>query len=191
MNEAKDWSAMMAKSAALLEGRTGAGIAGWNERVRASGADQDEGTLRAWLATQGVTGYAQQLLIMERFGYPDFLTATADELINAQYADRLHLRPILDRVVALSTSRGQVSVQARKGYVSLVGPRRTFAVVRPTTKRRVDLGLRLAGASPSGRLQPARGLGNETITVRVALCSLEDVDEEVGSLLQRAYESNV
>jgi hypothetical protein len=29
-----------------------------------------------------VTGYAQQLLVMERFGYPDFLTVTADELID-------------------------------------------------------------------------------------------------------------
>jgi hypothetical protein len=29
---------------------------------------------------------------MERFGYPDFVLATADELIEKQYANRTHLR---------------------------------------------------------------------------------------------------
>jgi hypothetical protein len=39
-------------------------------------------------------------------------------------------------------------VPARKTIVSLVSPRRTFAVVRATTKGRVDLGLRLDDAEP-------------------------------------------
>ena len=47
----------------------------------------DESTLRAWLNDQGVTGYPQMLLVMERLGYPDYLEATADELIDRQYAD--------------------------------------------------------------------------------------------------------
>jgi hypothetical protein len=191
MTQAKDWSEMMAKSADLLERRTGAGVDTWNQRVLASRADQDEPSLRDWLATQGVAGYAQQLLVMERFGYPDFLTATADELINAQYKDRPHLRPILDRIITLAEDTGQVTVQARKGYVSLVSPRRTFAMVRPTTKARVDLGLRLADADPAGRLETAGGLGNDSITVRIPLRSPDEVDDEVRSLLQQAYEENV
>lgn len=54
----------------------------------------------------------------------------------------------------------------------------------------MDLGLRLAGAQPDarpgGRLLAAPGLGNDVITVRVALQSVEDIDEEVQQLLQRA-----
>jgi hypothetical protein len=186
MTETRDWSSMMASHAALLERRTGAGVPEWNARVRASGADQDEATLRAWLTAQGVTGYPQQLLVFERFGYPSFLVATADQLIAGQYADRPHLRPILDRVLEATSSLGAFTVQARKGYVSLVGPRRTFAVVRATTKRRVDLGLRLEGAR-GGRLRSAGGLANESITVRVELESPDEVDQEVVSLLALAY----
>jgi hypothetical protein len=182
---------MTAKLVELLERRTGAGVAEWNERVRASGADQDEARLRSWLTEQGVTGHAQQLLIMERFGYPDFFTATADELMDAQYADRLHLRPILDQLLVLAESLGPVTVQARKGYVSLVGPRRTFAVIRPTTKTRMDLGVRLEGAFPTGRLRPAKGLGNEHINVRVALGSPEEIDNEVLELIRQAYTANL
>ena len=64
---------------------------------------------------------------MERFGYPDFVTASADELIEAQYADRPHLRPIYEAIVAATRKLGDFVIQARKGYVSLVTPRRTFA----------------------------------------------------------------
>ena len=71
------------------------------------------------------------------------LTAEARELIDGQYADRAHLRPVLDAVLAALPGLGPVTVQARTTLVSLVTPRRTFAVVQATTKNRVDLGLRL------------------------------------------------
>ena len=53
----------------------------------------------SWARLKGrgrTTGYAQMLLVWERFGYPDFMTAGADDLIGRQYADRPHLRLILD-----------------------------------------------------------------------------------------------
>jgi Domain of unknown function (DUF5655) len=94
-------------------------------------------------------------------GAPDFLTADAGELIDGQYADRPQLRPILDAVLALLPALGPATVQARKTIVSLVSPRRTFAVARATTKDRVDLGLRLDGAEPAstspGRTSAASG----------------------------------
>ena len=74
---------------------------------------------------------------------PGFLVADAEDLIDRQYADRPQLRPIFDAVLAaLPALPGPVTVQARGTLVSLVSPRRTFAVLKPTTKSRVDLGLR-------------------------------------------------
>ena len=70
------------------------------------------------------------------------MTANAGELIEGQY-EVPQLRPILDAVLALLPALGPATVQARKTIVSLVSPRRTFAVVRATAKDRVDLGLRL------------------------------------------------
>jgi hypothetical protein len=125
-----------------------------------------------------------------RFGYPDYLTADAGELIEGQYADRPQLRPILDAVLALLPALGPATVQARKTIVSLVSPRRTFAVVRATTKDRVDLGLRLDDAEPGGRLRSAKGIGGGGATVRVELRRPEDVDDEVRGLMRRTYEEN-
>ena len=146
--------------------------------------------LRAWLAGQGVDGYPQMLLVMERFGYPDFLRASAAQLIDGQYADRARLRPVLDAVLAAAYTLGPVTVQARKTYVSLVSPRRTFAVVKATTRQRVDLGLRIDGLRPAGRLQDGARLGNGAINLRVALAAPADVDDEVVALLRRAYQAN-
>jgi hypothetical protein len=155
MPKIRDWEGMRAMSERLLEQRTGEGVATWNRRIKKERLD-DEKSLRTWLTKQGVTGYAQSLLVMERFGYPDFLTATAEELIDGQYADRPQLRPILQALIDAAVGLGDITIQARKTYVSLVTPRRTFARVQPTTKNRVDLALRIEGEKPGGRLQPSK-----------------------------------
>jgi hypothetical protein len=171
-----------------LVAATGAGLATWRDRTTEAGL-AGEAEVRAWLAGRGVTGYGQMLVVMERFGYPDWFLAGADELVDAQYAGRRSLRPVLDAVLAAALPLGTVHVQARKGYVSLLGPRRTFAVVQASTRQRVDLGLRL-DREPAGRLLAARGVGNGCCTVRVALAAAADVDDEVVDLLAEAYAAN-
>ena len=112
----------------------------------------------------------------------------ADELIDAQYADRPRLRPVLDAVLAALPALGAVTVQARKTLVSLVGPRRTFGVVQATTKNRVDLGLRLDNEKPGGRLLVARDIG--AANLRIPLTGPGDLDEEALGWLRRAYDAN-
>src|SRR5437867_6066330 len=136
MAQTRDWQGMKAMSARLLQERTGADVDTWNQRI-AQEQFIDEQHLRAWLTAHGVTGYAQSLLVMERFGYPDFLLASADELIQAQYADRPQLRPIFDAIIDAASGLGAVTTQARKTFVALVSPRRTFARIQPTTRNRV------------------------------------------------------
>jgi len=114
----------------------------------------------------------------------------ADDLIEGQYADRPRLRPVLDAVLAVLPGLGPVTVQPRKTLVTLFTPRRAFAAVRATTRDRVDLGLRLDGTGPSGRLLAAGNVGGGGVTVRVALARPEDVDDEVRDLLRRAYAEN-
>jgi hypothetical protein len=122
---------------------------------------------------------------------PGLLPPEAVELIAGQYADRPHLRPVLDAVLAAVPSLGAVTVEARKTLVSLVTPRRTFAIVQATTKNRVDLGLRLEGSgtpAASPRLQPARNLG--PATVRIGLTNPAEFDDEALGWLRLAYEQN-
>ncbi|MGA8667379.1 MAG: DUF5655 domain-containing protein [Candidatus Dormiibacterota bacterium] len=86
---------------------------------------------------------------------------------------------------------GEVDVQARKTYVTLVTPKRTFALIRATTRDRVDLGLRLPGVDVGGRLLAAPGLGNDYVNVRIVLQTPDDVDDLVVEWLRKAYAANV
>jgi hypothetical protein len=185
--ETRDWQRNRAMWVRVLEKQTGEGLDAWNRRIGSLRA-RDERGLRAWLAAHGVTGYAQSLLVMERFGYPDFVLASAGQLIEQQYSDRPSLRPIYDAIVTAATRCGDVVIQARKSYVSLVTPRRTFARVQPSTKARVDLGLRLSNRRPGGRLQSSKI--HETMPLQLSLTSLDEVDSEVEKWLRRAYDEN-
>jgi hypothetical protein len=171
--------------------QTGHDVAWWNEQIAAQGGLGDEVSLRAWLAGHEVTGYQQMLLVMESFGYPDYLLASAGDLIEAQYSDREALRPIFEAVLAAAATLGEVEVQARKTYTTLLTPRRTFAAVRPTTKTRVDLGLRIDTGEPGGRLLDGRNIAGGSVNLRVALSSVDDLDDEAVGLLRRAYEANI
>jgi hypothetical protein len=128
------------------------------------------------------------LLVMERFGYPAFITSSAGELLAGQYADRPHLHPIYEAIINAMLGIGEITIQARKTYVSLLTPRRTFARVQPTTKNHVDLGLRLEGQKPTGRLQPSRI--HETMKLQISLTSVDEIDAEVLSWLRQAYNKN-
>ena len=186
MAEILDWERMRDMSARLLEERTGQGVADWNERIRKA-RPKDEAALRKWLTKQGVIGYAQSLLVMETFGYPDFMRATAKELIDGQYADRPHLRPILDAVLQAAEALGDVTIQARKTYISLVSGLRTFARIQPT-KDHVAIALRLKSPKPGGRLRPSRI--HESMRVQVELSSVKDLDADAKRWLRRAYVEN-
>lgn len=161
----------------------------------AIGGDADA-VRRLSAVSDRVTLSAAQSALAREYGFPSWprLKAeverhrAADPLIEGQYADRPHLRPILDAVLAALAALGEVTVQPRKTCVSLVSPQRTFAMVRATTRNRVDVGLRLADVAPTGRLLTAKNLGN--FPVRLGLTGPEDVDDEAVGWLRQAYEEN-
>lgn len=181
---------MYVQIAEQLQRQTGADVASWNARIRER-APSNEAELRAWLGEQGVKGYPAMMLVFETFGYPDYLQRDANELIEAQYRDRPNLVPIYEKVVDAAVGLRAVELQARKTYVALVGPKRTFASIQATTRNRIDVGLRLDGVEPQGRLLPAKSIGQSSMTHKLALSSVDDVDAEAVGWLRRAYEANL
>ena len=93
--------------------------------------------------------------------------------------------------IAQRLERRTAHVQARKTYTTLLTPRRTFAAVRPTTKRRVDLVMRLEGVEPGGRLLDGRNSAGGGLNLRIALASVDDFDDEAAALLRAAYDGSL
>jgi hypothetical protein len=189
MPQPRDWTAMMAQHAELLEKRTGVSLAAWNTRVKRSGI-KTEDALRSWLEEQGVTGHPRNLLVMGRFGYPEFLQASGDELVDGQYADRPALLPIYEALTAAASAFPGMEVQARKTKVSLMTPKRKFAEVVPTTKTRVDLFLRIDGEKAKGKLVAVPPKTGEVMNLKVGLTTVDDIEGTVTNALERAFKAN-
>jgi len=73
-----------------------------------------------------------------------------------------------------------------KTYVAL-RRKRQFAIVKPTTKTRVDLGFTLSDVKPQGRLEAAGKIGSDRISHLIKIESLKDIDAEVKRWLTEAY----
>lgn len=180
---------MAAALAAKMAERTGKDIAEWVRLVTESGIEGEQAQ-RAWLRSEhGLTmpnAFAIVDAVSRRAGVRP---PTLDDLLAAQYGgEKAALRPIYDRLAAIAIAAGPgVEVQPRQTYVSFAR-RRQFATIEPATKSRVDLGLRLDGVPPEGRLQPAKSTGGGMITHRVALFSAGDADDEVAGWLAVAYQ---
>jgi Domain of unknown function (DUF5655) len=186
MTTTRDWHHNNEMWIRTLEKQTGDGLEAWKAKLRTR-QFRDEQQLRTWLSQRHITGYAQQLLVMERFGYPDFVLATADELIDRQYADSPRLRGIYDAIVKAATSTGDLTIQARKTFVSLVS-RRTFARIQRAGKTGVNLGLRLDGQRRVGRLVPSTI--HDTMRLQITVLDAAEVDAELLGWLKRAYLQN-
>jgi hypothetical protein len=114
--------------------------------------------------------------------------AAGDDLVGQMFAgDKAALRPIFDALLTAVLRFGEDVEQApKKGYLSL--RRKTqFATLHPSTRTRFDVGIKLKGVSPQGRLEAA-GSWNAMVTHRVRVESPTQVDPQLISWLRQAYD---
>ncbi len=168
-----------------LPAKTGKALDEWLELLSGQSFEK-HGEIVGWLKSEhGVThGFAN--LIAHR--YRDASSGETADPVAAQYAgDKRALKPIYDRIVAVVSKFGDdVEISPKKTCVSLRRSKQ-FALVQPSTKTRVDLGIKLPDEPPAGRLE-ASGSFNAMVSHRVRLTSESDVDADVERWLEQAYE---
>ena len=96
------------------------------------------------------------------------------------------MKPIYDAVIKAARACGkEVEVSPRKTYVSL-RRNKQFALVQPSTRTRVDLGINLKGEPVTDRLENSRSF-NTMVSHRVRLEKPGDVDKDVKAWLKEAW----
>ena len=113
--------------------------------------------------------------------------AESGDLLESQYAgDKAALRPIYDAILKKVNAFGKdVEASPKKAYVSLRRSKQ-FAIVQPTTKTRVDVGINLKGTAPTARLESS-GSFNSMVSHRVRIEDVKQVDKELVGWLKDAY----
>ena len=110
-----------------------------------------------------------------------------DDLVTAQYQGKEDLLMIYEKIVSLVNDFGNdVKVTPKKTEVSL-DRNKKFAVIRPTTKTRIDLGLKLKGKPLTERIEDSGPFGT-MCTHRVKLTDVSQVDAELEEWLREAYQ---
>ncbi len=110
-----------------------------------------------------------------------------EELVMGQYTGKEALKPIYEKLLSVVNEFGNdVIVTPKKATVSLIR-KKQFALIKPATKSRIDLGLKLKGVGITDRLEGSGPFG-AMCTHRVQLKDQEAVDKELLGWLKMAYE---
>ena len=80
-----------------------------------------------------------------------------------------------------------VELAPRKSYIGLKR-KKIFGLIKASTRSRVDLGLKLKGSKYVDRLVEAPGFGSGSLTHKVALVNIKDVDDELIGWMREAYD---
>lgn len=180
----------MATMAANLKANTGKSLDQWTAIVKKSGKTK-HGEVVSWLKSDhGIThGYANLIAHSAFKSDASAQTAGGVDLVSEMFAgDKAAMRPIFDALLKeIRTFGSDIEETPKKGYLSL--RRKTqFATLHPSTKTRFDVGIKLKGAPPSGRLEAA-GSWNGMVSHRVRLESASQVDKELIGWLRKAYDA--
>lgn len=179
---------MAATMIANMKSKTGKTLEQWLAIAKKTGAEKHGQIVKALKADHGLThGYAN--LVAHKFLKSDAGSQAegGSDLVVAQYAGpKAGLKPIYDAVIEAARSLGKdVEIAPKKTYVSL-RRNKQFAIVQPSTRTRVDLGINLKGEPAAGRLEAA-GSFNAMVSHRVRLEKPADVDKEVLAWLEKAW----
>jgi len=177
-----------------LPAKTGRSFDEWVALTREQAIDQlgmsKNGEVVNWLKREYGLGHSTAFIVAAEALKPaDYIAPTDEQIIAAQYAGaKAALRPIFERALAyVKTLGGDVRIEPRQTYVAFARARQ-FALIQPSTKTRVDLGLVLPDVDPTGRLVTSTNFGSGSITRRVALATPDDVDAEIESWVRQAYD---
>lgn len=171
----------------LLE-KTGKPLAAWIAIVKQQSFEK-HGEIVNFLKTEhGMThGFANFVSLKARAA--DAGSQVGGELIKNQYKGKEALKPIYDFIIAEVQEFGtDVEIAPKKAAVSLRTSKQ-FALIQPSTKTRVDLGLKLKGFEPEGKLETSGPFG-AMCSHRIKLMDVADVDKEVLDYLKMAYDAS-
>jgi hypothetical protein len=177
---------MAAAMIANFKEKTGKTLPQWLAIARNSAASK-HGEIVTMLKTEhGMTHGFANLVAHKTLQSDAGSVSKTTDLVAAQYAgDKAALRPIYDALIRAAKACGTIEIAPKKAYVSLRRSKQ-FAIVQPSTKTRVDLGLQLKGEAAHGRLEKS-GSFNAMVSHRVRLERAADVDKDVKAWLKKAW----
>ena len=163
--------------------KTGKSLAEWTKILKAKAFEKHGEAMNFLKGEHGVThGFANMIIKLSKD-----TNASADDLVNAQYKGKEILLPIYHKLITVVHSFGADVVKTPKKTTVSIIRKKQFALIKPATKSRIDLGLKLKDVPTTDRLGSSGPFGT-MCTHRVQLTHVDQVDDQLTSWLKETYE---
>jgi len=166
--------------------KTGKKLEEWLQILGKANIEKHSMAVRFLKTEYGVThGFANTIVTLSKEA-----PHSSEDLVSNQYSGKELLKPIYEILLSAIKNLGDdIVITTKKGSVSFIR-KKQFVLIKPATKTRIDLGLKLKGVEVQGRLEGSGPFGT-MCTHRIQLKSITDVDEEVIKWLSKAYETSI
>lgn len=163
--------------------KTGKSLNEWKSVLKTKAFTKHSEALNFLKKEHGVThGFANTIVALSKEE-----RASPADLVENQYEGKEDLLPIYESLLSLVMSFGNdVIVTPKKTSVSIIR-KKQFALIKPATKTRIDLGLKLMGKPTTERLENSGPFGT-MCTHRVRVSDANQIDGELKSWLKEAYQ---
>lgn len=163
--------------------KTGKSLDEWKAILKQHNFAKHGEAMKFLKGEHGVThGFANTIIHLSKENTED-----ATDLVTNQYKGKEALLPIYNKLISVVSNFGSDVVKTpKKTSVSIIR-KKQFALIKPATKTRIDLGLKLKDKPITDRLGNSGPFGT-MCTHRVQLTSTADVDDQLTNWLKEAYE---
>ncbi len=172
----------------LLE-KTGKPLDHWVQIVRKSGIEKHKAIIDYLKSNHDLTyGFAN--FVAHKAKASDAASQDQAQLVTDQYKGKESLFPIYTSLRKIIADLGDdITITPKKSAVSFIR-KRQFALVKPATKSRIDLGLKIKDKPVGDRLENAGPFGT-MCTHRVKISEEHELDNELITWLKEAYEQSI
>jgi len=163
--------------------KTGKSLSEWKSILKTKNFPKHSEAVNFLKKEHQVThGFANTIVLLSKEN-----NDTPDSLVEEQYKGKEVLLPIYESLLQFVNSLGKdVTVTPKKTSVSIIR-KRQFALIKPATKTRIDLGLKLKDKPTTNRLENSGPFGT-MCTHRVQLTDVDQIDNELKQWLTEAYQ---
>ncbi len=171
----------------LLE-KTGKDLDHWIKIVHKSGVEKHKAIIAFLKSEHGFTyGFANFVAHKSKKSDAQSMQSQDIDLVSLQYQGKENLLDIYKLLLEKVKDFGNdITVTPKKSAVSLIR-KKQFALIKPATKTRIDLGLKIKDKDITERLENSGPFGT-MCTHRVKLMDTKEVDKELLDWIKEAYE---
>lgn len=170
-----------------LHKNTGKSLEEWVDVVKKTSLTKHGEIIKFLKSDHGFTHGFANLVAHKSKGSDAGSAENPEDLITFQYKGKEELRPVYNLLSESLRKFGKdVQFVPKKAYVS-VKRKKQFAIIQPSTKTRVDIGIQLKEYETTDRLIKA-GSWNTMVSHRVKVDSAEQVDDQLIDWIREAYE---